>query len=118
MADPVSPVLTEIIAGDALGLGAAAKLLPAHRGAGRASPSTLWRWIVSGAKASDGAVVKLEAARVGGRWLTSREALARFAARLTPASPDTSSPAPKPRAPAARHKSSEAAAKKLEAMGA
>jgi len=118
MPDSVPQVLTEIIAGDALGMGAAARLLPAHRGEGTARPSTIWRWVVQGARTPDGRIVRLEASRVGGRWLTSKAALARFAAALTPATSDTT-PAPvRSRAPSARHKASEAAAASLARRGA
>jgi hypothetical protein len=83
MAD-TQQVLSEILSGDALGLSAAARLLPAHRGTGRASPSTVWRWIRTGTCTSDGRVVKLEAARLGTRWLTSTAAINRYMAALTP----------------------------------
>lgn len=43
------------------------------------SKATLYRWITVGMKG-----VKLEAARVGGRWRTSEEALQRFSDCLTP----------------------------------
>jgi hypothetical protein len=46
--------------------------------------TTVWRWVMHGVKAPDGKRVRLEAARVGGCWLTSREALTRFSERLTP----------------------------------
>jgi hypothetical protein len=83
-----SPVLIEIMHGDALGLGAAAKLIPATRGdSPNARPATVWRWINNGSRAIDGRIVKLEASRVGGRWLTSRAAIARFSTALTSSVP-------------------------------
>lgn len=115
----IPTVISEIIGGDALTMGEAAKLLPAHRGEGHATVSSIWRWTTSGAKAADGRVVKLEAARFGGRHLTSRAALARFAAALS--APDTSpdTPAPKTtRPPAERRRAADAARKRLEAAGA
>jgi hypothetical protein len=39
------------------------------------NPSTTFRWVTNGAKGPGGRVVKLEAVRVGGRWITSRAAL-------------------------------------------
>lgn len=86
MIDSPSQVIQEILSGDALGMSAAARKVPPHResGRGRSHPSTVWRWILTGAK-GPGGVVRLEAARVGGRWLTSAAALARFFAALTPA---------------------------------
>ena len=68
-----------------------------------------------GAGAPDGNLVKLEAVRIGGRWLTSREALQRFVAALTPRV-DAAAPAP-PRTKEARTRSSERAATELKRMG-
>lgn len=42
------------------------------------SPATLWRWRVKGVRN-----VRLDCIRIGGRWLTSREALLRFVKRLS-----------------------------------
>jgi hypothetical protein len=61
-----------------------------------------------------GRVVRLEAARLAGRWLTSAPALARYAAAQTPAV-ETETPAP--RTPAQRRRASERAARELERVG-
>jgi hypothetical protein len=45
--------------------------------------STVVRAITRGLKLANGERVRLEAIRAGGRWHTSREAVARFIARLT-----------------------------------
>jgi Protein of unknown function (DUF1580) len=45
--------------------------------------STALRAITRGVKSTTGARVKLEALRVGGRWVTSREAVERFIMKLT-----------------------------------
>jgi hypothetical protein len=47
--------------------------------------ATIIRWISRGVCVR-GQVIKLEALRLGGRWITSRPALDRFMARLTAAS--------------------------------
>jgi hypothetical protein len=52
------------------------------------SPSTLWRWIHRGCRSADGSRVRLECITVGGRRMTSVEALARFFGRLS--APDES----------------------------
>ena len=111
-----APVIAEILNGDALGMSAAARLIPAHRGHGRANPSTPWRWITEGAKAPDGRIVRLEAGRVAGRWLTSRAALGRFISALTPSD---ASAAPKVEIPNPKKSSSRAAraSSKLQSMG-
>jgi hypothetical protein len=98
-----------------LPLAAAAKLVPPGRNGKRTHLSTLLRWILQGAKSPSGEIVRLEAARLGARWVTSREALQRFSAALTPTVSDTS-PTP-PRSPDARRRASERAAKKLEGVG-
>ena len=120
-ADPVSQILTEIQSGGGLSLSAAGRLFPGHRGNKAVDPSTVFRWVTRGLPSPDGQVVRLEAVRVGGRWLTSRGAVARFVAALTPA-PDTppAGPAcpPRTRSSAARRKASERAAAELERMGA
>jgi len=123
MADlvPVRRVITEIINGDSLTLGQAAKLLPAHRGKGEhADTSSVWRWATAGAKDSCGQIVKLEVAKYGGRHLTSRYALARFsAAHTAPAGPPPADATPeKPRTAAARQKSRAAASARMKASGA
>ncbi len=44
-------------------------------------------WIERGLRAPNGSVVKLEAAMVSGRWVTTREAVARFVARVSGRAP-------------------------------
>jgi Protein of unknown function (DUF1580) len=65
-----------------ISLSQAAARFPGHRGAARLHPASLTRWILSGVKAVDGRRVKLEAVRLGCRWLTSEAALQRFADAL------------------------------------
>jgi hypothetical protein len=73
------------------------------------------RWITEGVPGPDGRRVKLEGLRVGCRWLTSEEALARWAERLTPEV--EAAPPPAPRTPAQRKRAAEKAAKQLEEAG-
>ncbi len=58
----------------------AAKRIPSNRNGKATHVSTVLRWIQKGVKG-----VRLEATRLGGRWLTSAEAVQRFADRLTAA---------------------------------
>jgi hypothetical protein len=99
----------------ALSLPDAARLVPAGHGAEKTHISTLLRWIIRGAKAPDGSVVRLEGIRMGSRWFTSRQALQRFAARLTPQL-DGDQPRP-PRSIVARNRASQRAARELEKVG-
>ena len=82
---PIAPVITEVLAGDALTLAAAARTLPPHRGK-CTSPRTLWRWHKKGVQTGERRV-HLELTRVGLMWCTSRAALERFLVALTSALP-------------------------------
>lgn len=93
---------------------AARRLPPARRGR-PVSFSCVLRWITDGVPGPDGHRVKLEAVRVGGRWLTSVEALARWAARLTPGL-DERQPAT-PRTAAQRNRAADRAATALDRLG-
>src|SRR5262245_50867931 len=66
-----------------LGLAAAGQGIPAASGK-PVHPSTVFRWVTTGVRGPDGSRVRLDGARVGGRWMTSVEALDRFARALTP----------------------------------
>jgi hypothetical protein len=92
-------------------LTAAGLLLPAHRGPGRVGGPTVFRWITRGVRAVDGRVVRLEAVRVGSRWLTSTAAIQRFSAAL-------SAPATTPMPPApTRPSRPSSAGRELDALG-
>jgi hypothetical protein len=71
---------------------------------------------MAGTKAPDGRVVRLEAIRLGGRWLTSVEALQRFAAALTPSFAETDLTS-QWRSPRKRQGDSERAGKQLDQLG-
>jgi len=114
VSETVPQVLAEIQSGDGLSLSAAGRLFPGHRGGAAVDPSTVFRWVTRGTRTTGGAPVKLEAVRVGVRWLTSRGAVARFVAALTAAS----DPAPAAASPVPRRRASEKAAAALKAMGA
>ncbi len=92
----------------------AAARFPGHRGANRLHPATLTRWILKGARSVNGERVKLEAMRLGSRWLTSEPALQRFADALA----GTPSEAPPTRTPTTRRRASARAEAELRAMGA
>jgi hypothetical protein len=64
-------VLEEVMQGKGLGLAAAARIAGV-------SAETAWRWLSHGVRRPDGQRVRLEAARVGCRWRTSRAAVERF----------------------------------------
>src|SRR5260370_34497545 len=67
-----------------ISLAQAARRLPAGRLDRPVSPETLTRWIIKGVPLPDGRVDKLDGVRLGSRWITSEEAVARFVAAQTP----------------------------------
>jgi hypothetical protein len=116
--DDAPRVLQEILAGDALSMAQAARTFPPYRLNKPTSPSTVWRWIAVGVRLPDKSLLKLEAARIGGRWLTSKAALARFIQAQTP---QPASPAGRqerrPRTGGQRRAASEKAGRELERLG-
>jgi hypothetical protein len=61
-----------------LSLAQAARIIPPTRLDKPVHVSTVVRWILHGVRG-----VRLEAVRIGGRWITSQESLERFSAALT-----------------------------------
>jgi hypothetical protein len=110
---------TQLLNGEKLiGLAEVVKSLPGYRDNEEVHPSTVSRWITQGAKGKDGQKVKLEAARVGNRWLTSHEALARFSIALSGTTETTTSSVPQIANSAKLSRASKKAAEQLEKMGA
>lgn len=101
-----------------ISLGQAAKKFPGSRGADRLHPATISRWIVRGVVAPDGRRVRLEALRVGHRWLTSSGALARFADALAHALAAGQDAPAAARTPTQRQRASERAEEELRKLGA
>jgi len=112
---PASSVLSEIVAGLGLSLTQAARRFPPARLGRPVHASCVWRWMHDGVRLPDGTIVRLEAARLSGRWLTSEPAIERFLAAQTP---HIDLPAPTaPRTPTARQRASERAAAELSRIG-
>ncbi len=97
-----------------LSLAQAARMFPPTRLGRPVNISTIWRWCRKGVLVRGVGVVKLECIRVSGRWLTSREAIGRFAARQTPASEHMTEGL---RTPGQRRRASERAARELDRIG-
>src|SRR5262249_8075559 len=102
--------------GGGLNLAGAARLFPPHRGEKPVSPSTIFRWIMSGIRLADGRQIRLEARRVGGRWLTSPLAIQRFLDRQTPHIGDER-PFAASRTPHQRATAAERAGRELSRVG-
>jgi hypothetical protein len=88
----------------------AAALRPGGRGGRPTHRSTVYRWIGTGVRG-----VRLEGLRLGGRLYTSREALQRFADRLTRS--DAAPPPPQSMGPAARVRAQRRATRVLDDLG-
>ena len=98
-----------------INLAQAARLIPPLHGRGQSvHPATLTRWIREGRTGTSGRRCHLEAVRISGTFITSREALARFLDDIAvPAGPQTASQSPKPTVTARMI----AATRKAEDMG-
>jgi hypothetical protein len=108
-------IMSNLLSEQLLSLSMAAKKIPPYRGH-RTNPSTIFRWIRSGVKLADGHVLKLEALRIAGRWVTSAEAIERFVAAQN--QPTDEAPFQQsPRTPGQRRSASEHAGKQLEKLG-
>jgi hypothetical protein len=106
--------MIDLSAESILSLRDAAKLIPPARRGRPVSFQCILRWAMEGARSPTGERVKLKAIRLGGRWVTSRESLQRFAEALTPRSDNIMS---KSRTPRQRRRAAERAEAELERMG-
>ena len=87
--------------------------VPPARGGKKCHLSTVLRWVLRGARAIDGNFVKLEAIRLGNRWMSSRAALQRFCEALTGCQAATQTP----RSAGKRRRASEKAGEELATLG-
>jgi hypothetical protein len=108
-------LLEEIEAGQARTLTQAARLVPRTRQDRPVSIGCLLRWVNPGVLGPDGQRIRLEAARLAGRWVTTPGAIRRFVQAQTP--PLDGGPAPAPRSPGVRQRASERAGKELDRVG-
>jgi hypothetical protein len=77
-------LLEEIEAGQGETLNRAARRVPRTRQDRPVTLGCLFRWITTGVIGPNGKRVHLEAARLGGRWITTPKAIRRFVAAQTP----------------------------------
>lgn len=80
---PSQELMDELLSGDLLTTSQAARVIPGKRGNTVMNPASVFRWITQGCKTPDGRTVRLEAARLGSRYMTSRAALRRFMVALS-----------------------------------
>jgi hypothetical protein len=105
----------EIAAGHGEPLSRARWRFPPHRQGKPVTLSCLIRWVTSGVRSPSGQRIRLEAARLSGRWVTTPQAIARFLEAQTPQLDDSSEHRPAGRN--ARQRASERAANELERLG-
>jgi hypothetical protein len=91
-----------------------AKRVPPARKGRPVTTSCLSRWINDGVRTADGRRVRLEAATLAGRWLSTPAAFSRFLAAQTPAALQQETAL---RPPTRRNRAAEQADKALEALG-
>jgi hypothetical protein len=72
--------MREVLSGAARSFAQVARLVPPGRGGKATCPATIWRWFKGGVRVADGRRVRLEALKIGGRYVTSEGALLRFLA--------------------------------------
>jgi hypothetical protein len=109
-----SKITSEVLAGLGLSLTQAARRFPPFREDKSVAPSTVFRWLYDGIRMPDGSRLRLEAVRLGGRWLTSGPAIERFISRQTPSlGPELNQQTTTSRQ---RSRSAEATEKELEAI--
>jgi hypothetical protein len=112
---PSERLLAEIADGQGEPLSRARLRFPSFRKGAEVSLSCLLRWILDGARGHDGEPVKLEAARLAGRWITTPAAIARFVGAQTPNL--STEPTPDPGTPTQRQRAAARAGKALDAIG-
>ncbi len=93
----------------------AARIIGTGRRGRPTNVSTILRWILTGQRGPDGQRIRLEGIRIGGAWRTTREAIQRYAERLTPNL--STDPAPTPRTAHQRQRAADRAARELERLG-
>lgn len=86
--------MLDILSEDVLKTGAAARYLQERIPGFHVGPPGVWRWMTKGVTASDGTRVFLEHAKLGRVFVTSRQALSRFAARLAQSGGEGNCPDP------------------------
>ena len=107
-------LLREIESGQGETLSHAARRVPRTRQGKAVSLSCLLRWVQTGVRGPGGHRIKLEAARLAGKWVTTPGAIRRFVVAQTQSCATEALP---PRSPTRRHKASERAARELDGLG-
>lgn len=114
MTDDATALVERLMSEGPISMSGAAKLYGSFRGGKGTHASTVVRHATKGVRLADGTVLRLEAFRLGGRLMTSKQAVYRFAARQQVEATAEASP---PRSPARRTASSAKADAELTRLG-
>jgi hypothetical protein len=107
-------IIDEIAAGEGIYLSASARLFPRYRLGKPVSLACVLRWVTQGVRGADGRPVRLEAAKLAGKWVTTPEAIARFLEAQTPA---LAEPTTRRRTAKQQRRTAELAEQELERLG-
>src|SRR5262245_52846403 len=107
-------LLEEIEGGQGETITRAARRCPSTRQGKTVTLSCVLRWVLTGVRGPDGRRIKLEAARLAGKWITTPAAIRRFVAAQTP---HTAEAPTEIRSPTSRRRVSERAAHELDLLG-
>jgi hypothetical protein len=107
-------LLAEIEAGQGESLTRAARRIQPTRQDKPTTMSCLLRWILTGVRGPSGERIRLEAARLAGKWITTPGAIRRFVEAQTPLDAEG---VPAQRSPSRRQQASKRAAHELEKAG-
>jgi hypothetical protein len=108
-------LLEEVAGGHGRPLSQITRLFPPYRRNRPVTLSCVLRWVLEGVRGPGGGRVRLEAARLAGRWVSTQQAVQRFLAAQNP-DPDTR-PAEAPRSLSARRRASDRAGEELDRIG-
>jgi hypothetical protein len=113
-------LIEQILAEGGAGVTELAKAIGKFRSGRPTSPATIVRWITAGIQLPDRRTVRLEAVRLGGRWLSSRQRLIEFLLKQQQGEVvSLKALAAKPvRSPSSRKRAATDAGRQLEAVGA
>jgi hypothetical protein len=110
----MSALLEEIAAGQGIYLSAAARRMPRYRLGKPVSLNCVLRWVKGGVRGMAGEYIRLEAARLFGKWVTTPAAISRFLQAQTPALAHHTAPQ---RTSKQRRRAAELAEQELERLG-
>jgi hypothetical protein len=108
-------LLEELAQGHGKSLSQAAKLFPPFRQNRPVTLSCVFRWVTKGVRGPDGQRIRLEGARLAGRWVTTPQAIVRFLQAQTPNLDNVPERFPTP--PSVRRRASERAEAELKKLG-